>query len=297
MPSTSIIHVFVSPGAIRLVSIRSGNGCRVLGLAEQDARCPRCRTATGSPSGPGRSATTFERIARTFRGSQPARSGRWSACMPRSPRQPYSPLQRRDPLPVDRLARVEVARVEELRAHLEHAAVAPLGDPAADLLAARDRTAAPTSSGRAARVRVDRAVDRVVRGEVDPERLLAEQVLARVEDGDVELLVQVVRDRAVDGLDRVVGEQVAVVGDEPRRGVEPLEPARARPGSCRRRGRARGRTPRSARWIQRAAALASSRPISPPPITPKRTTRSAMHDRHQPARHPRGSACWITFRP
>src|SRR5919201_2958967 len=62
-----------------------------------------------------------------------------------------------------------------------------------------------------------------------------------------------------------------------------------------------GRTPMSARWTQRAAALANSRPINPPPTTPKRMIRSAIqhrkcfdcrgtvvYDRHQRAGHRRG---------
>ena len=48
-----------------------------------------------------------------------------------------SAVQHSDSLPVDRLAGVEVARVEKLRAHLEHAAEAALGDPAGDRLPAR----------------------------------------------------------------------------------------------------------------------------------------------------------------
>ena len=73
-------------------------------------------------------------------------------------------------------------------------------------------------------MRGDRAVDRLVGGEVDPERLLAEQVLAGCEAGDVELLVQVMRHSAVDRLDRVVCEQLPVVGIQSRPRFEALEP-------------------------------------------------------------------------
>ena len=73
-------------------------------------------------------------------------------------------------------------------------------------------------------MRGDLCGDRLVRGQVDAERLLAQQVLPRPETRDVDLLVQVVRDGAVDRLDRVVREQLPIVGDEPRRRVEPLVP-------------------------------------------------------------------------
>ena len=64
----------------------------------------------------------------------------------------------------------------------------------------------------------------LVRGEVDPERLLAEQVLPGAEDRRVELLVEVVRNGAVDGLDGLVGEELAVVRDEARARLDPLVP-------------------------------------------------------------------------
>ena len=49
-------------------------------------------------------------------------------------------------------------------------------------------------------------------GEVDAERLLAQEVLAGRDRVEVELLVQVVRDGEVEDVDRVVLEQVAAVG-------------------------------------------------------------------------------------
>ena len=52
----------------------------------------------------------------------------------------------------------------------------------------------------------------VVRGPVDAERFLAQKMLARGDDGAVELLVQIVRHRAVDGLHTGVGQELAVVG-------------------------------------------------------------------------------------
>jgi hypothetical protein len=128
------------------------------------------------------------------------------------------------PLPVDRLPRVEVAGVEEEGAHLEDAAEAPLGDPARDPLAAGVEGELGGAADEQIRPLGDRGVDGLVRGQVDPERLLAEEVLAGLEAGDVEVLVQVMGDGAVDRLHRVVGQELAVVGDEPRTGLEALVP-------------------------------------------------------------------------
>ena len=44
------------------------------------------------PRPSGRCGTMFDSTARTVRGIQPARNGTWQTCMPRSPMQPYSPL-------------------------------------------------------------------------------------------------------------------------------------------------------------------------------------------------------------
>ena len=49
-------------------------------------------------------------------------------------------------------------------------------------------------------------------------------MLPGAQRGDEDLLVEVVRDGAVDDLDALVREQVAVVGDAPRRGLEALVP-------------------------------------------------------------------------
>ena len=107
------------------------------------------------------------------------------------------------------------------------------------------------------------------------------------------------RDGAIHRVDRVV-EQLAVVGDEPRRRVEPLVPrehVRIHVAD----NRELGPGPEGVEVHHRAAALANSRPMRPPPTSPKRTTRSntggearerllggraLVHDRHEGARHP-----------
>jgi hypothetical protein len=127
-------------------------------------------------------------------------------------------------LPVDRLLRIEVARVQERRAHLEHAPVPPLGDPAPDALPAGVERQLRGAADEELRARGDLRADRLVGPEVDAERLLAEQVLPGPEAGGVDLLVEVVRDGAIDRLDRVVRQEIAVVGEKTRRRLELLVP-------------------------------------------------------------------------
>ena len=168
----------------RSASSRSAAGTsrRRLDLAEQHGVVPGvARHRLARPVRAARGRRWRGSRARS-RGAQPARSGRWSACMPRSPMQPYSPFEARDPLPVDRLARVEVARVQEQRAHLDHAAeAAARAIQRATCLAARVEGQLRRAADEQLRVRAIARVDRVVRGEVDPERLLAEQVLPGLE--------------------------------------------------------------------------------------------------------------------
>jgi hypothetical protein len=133
-------------------------------------------------------------------------------------------VELRLPLPVDRLARVEVARVQEERAHLQHPAEPPLGDPARDLLPTREERELRGAADEQLRMGRDRLVDPLVRAQVDSERLLAQQMLPRVQAGDVHLLVEVVRDRNVDGLHGVVCQQLAIVRDQARRRPEPFVP-------------------------------------------------------------------------
>ena len=195
--------------------------------------------------------------------------------MPRSPMQPYSPLTARDPLPVDRLRRVEVARVQELRAHLEHAAVAALGDPAEHLLSARIERQLRRAADEQLRAAIARLIASFAARSI-PNGFSPSRCLPAWRIGGVDLLVQVVRDARSRPPRR-----------PRRRAARGSRRRAAGPGSSRsyqastsglvsQTTASSGRTPRSARCTQRAAALANSRPIRPPPIRPKRTTRSAM---------------------
>ena len=114
--------------------------------------------------------------------------------------------------------------MEEERAHLDHAAEAPLADPPGGLLAARVEGQLRRAADEQLGVECDLRVDRLVRGEVDAEGLLAEQVLAGAQRCGEDLLVEVVGNRAVDDLDALIREQLAIVGDAARGGLEPLVP-------------------------------------------------------------------------
>ena len=59
-------------------------------------------------------------------------------------------------------------------------------------------------------------VDPLVRVEVDAEGLLAQQVLARIQAIDIDLLVEVVGDGGIDGLHGVLCEQLAILPEESR---------------------------------------------------------------------------------
>ena len=108
----------------------------VLGLAQQHGVVPRVARRPCRRRRPGRSGTTSDRIARTFAGAQPARSGRWSACMPRSPMTAVLAVESRPALPVDRL-RPGRGRWSGGTARAPRSAPEPaLRDEARDLLAA-----------------------------------------------------------------------------------------------------------------------------------------------------------------
>ncbi len=94
IPSARSRHVFMSPGAIRLVWSVSGN-------APSGASTEQCSVAlsivsqgSSVPSAPGRSRTMSCSTAYTRSGRQPRRSGAWTTCMPRSPITPISPQKR-----------------------------------------------------------------------------------------------------------------------------------------------------------------------------------------------------------
>jgi len=110
------------------------------------------------------------------------------------------------------------------RPHLDRAPEATLADEPRHLLAAGIKGKLGRAPDEQFGMRGDLGVDRCVGREVDPERLLAEQVLAGAQARDVDLLVQVVRHCDVDGLDRVVLEHLPVVRHEAWPRVETLVP-------------------------------------------------------------------------
>ena len=74
---------------------------------------------------------------------------------------------------------------------------------------------------------LDRGDDALPGGDVDPERLLGEEVFAGRGGVQVESLVQVMRDRDVDDVDLLGGEQLPVVGRQEGGRVDALEPGEA----------------------------------------------------------------------
>jgi hypothetical protein len=132
-------------------------------------------------------------------------------------------------LPVDWLVRIEVARVQKERANLDRTSEAPLRDPAPHLLAAGEERHLRGAAHEQVGLGGDRAHDRLVGVEVHAERLLAKQVLARLQRRDVELGVEVVRHRDVDRLHlRIVEHGARIAGQRGCVG-QPLVP-------CQRRG-------------------------------------------------------------
>ena len=116
--------------------------------------------------------------------------------------------------------------MEKQRPHLDRAPETALADEPRHLLAAGiERQLGRAPDEKVGMLR-DLYVDGRVRREVDPERLLAEQVLPGPKTGDVDLLVEVVRHCDVDGFDRFVRKDLAVVRQEARPRVETLVPGK-----------------------------------------------------------------------
>ena len=125
-------------------------------------------------------------------------------------------------LPADRLVRVQVAGVAELVAGLDQRAERTVGNHPDRLLGAGvERQLAGTADEH---VRAGLQRGDAPAAEIDPERLLGQDVLARRDGVQVELLVQVVPDGDVDHVEPVVGEQVAMVADLRGHGVDGVEP-------------------------------------------------------------------------
>ena len=126
-------------------------------------------------------------------------------------------------LPVDRLGAVEVAGVQERVLGLDQLAQRAAADRVVGEQGAREvghlAGAADEDIGC-----LDRLDDAAAGGEVDAERLLAQEVLAGGDRVEVELLVQVVRDREVEDVEVRVLEQVAVVVSRQADAVDALEP-------------------------------------------------------------------------
>ena len=117
--------------------------------------------------------------------------------------------------------------MEELRAGFDDPAVPALRAASARPPGRPGRTGSRRSSGRERPSGIAARIAALAARSI-PNGFSREQVLARFEGRDADLLVQVVRHGAVDGLDRRVGEQVPVVGRERGGGVESCVPPERR---------------------------------------------------------------------
>src|SRR5262245_29665901 len=204
-------------------------------------------------------------------------------------------------LPVDRLAAIEVAGVQEVAGGLDRLAERAGRDGLVGELGTRVERHLARAPDEDPGL-VDGGADPLGGGEVDAERLLREEVLARGGRGGVELLVQMVRDREVEDLDGVVVEQVAVVGRLVRDRVDAVDPAQG-PGARVGDGgehRADGVVLEGVPAADGGGELAAHEAAPDDadtdelrghvPTSPWTTARSL-------ATMPAGSGCWMTLRP
>src|SRR6266545_7589400 len=93
VPEIEMNQLLLCPGAIRLVESTIGKDCPSEDAASQ-ARMALSHVSHGTirPFASGRSTMIFESSARTRVICQLARKGTWSTCIPRSPIEPYLPL-------------------------------------------------------------------------------------------------------------------------------------------------------------------------------------------------------------
>ena len=195
------------PGAIRFVRSVSGKA----GVARAERRVVD-RVAGHGARRPGRGARCTMSCSRRRRvsGRQPRRSGRCSDVHAEVAHHADLAAVARLALPVDRLAPVEVARVQEGALHLDDLAERARSG------SSRRASWAPGKYGISLEQRTktsgcasSASTIRVAGGEVDPERLLRQEVLAGRDRVEVELLVEVVGHGEVEDVDVGVVEQVA----------------------------------------------------------------------------------------
>jgi hypothetical protein len=211
-------------------------------------------------------------------------------------------------LPVDRLGAVEVARVQERVLGLDDLPERARADVLVRELGAGEVGHLARAAGEDVRALGQRGDDAPRGREVDPERLLAHEVLAGRDRVEVELLVQVVRHGEVEHVQlRVLQQAPPVIGEHAHAGnaLEPRARGLARVAhrvEPRRRGVVLERRPAPDRGGQLAAHQAAaddpdadeahaSEASACSGVAPSWTT--AISARVIPA----GFACWMTLRP
>ena len=216
------------------------------------------------------------------------------------------------PLPVARLCSVDIGGMRELRSDVDDVAEGPG-------CRIREGPHGPGEEGHLARDpdegigRLDGGNDALGCCEIDAERLLAEEIPPGRGRGDVELLVQVMRNGEVEHVDRIIVDKLAPIFSEGRdRGnrAKPVAGCRIRIGNChdlgldrvmrevqptaaQRRKFAAHETAAhdaDANWARRHqdAANSASAPVASTP-----SWSIAMSARVMPA----GFGCWMMLRP
>ena len=257
--------MFIWPGAIRLVR----EGEREAGVGVQRGVVPSCRRGRARRRGRGARVTMSwsSGVDRSRAPAEPQRQVQRRACRGRPSRRSL-PQKRAWRFQLIGLARSRSLECRKACSDLDHLARARRCGSCRRRAGRRGSTASRSSSARRRRPPRSPSTIRAAGGEVDAERLLAQEVLAGGDRVEVELLVQVVRDREVEDVE-VVGPRAAGGSRScRRRTLRCGRTSASASGLVSHTASARGATGWSSSAAQRPIAAASSRPIRPPPTMP-----------------------------
>ena len=115
------------------------------------------------------------------------------------------------PFPVDGLAQVHIRRVLDGEACLDHAAEEALLIPAEELLRGGVIRKFARAADKDLRMLPHGAQDLLAGGQIDPERLFGQQMLAGTDDIGIDLRVLVMRHGAVNGFDLRIFQKLVII--------------------------------------------------------------------------------------